>query len=109
MKSQNEEPMRKRTETRDPQSVFCEVCSKPVPKTEAVTSEGRDHVAYFCSNTCYERWQGPRAPQAPSSPDVQEGAGGRSKSRDERVKRLVKRHPQRDEPRADSVETDETS
>jgi hypothetical protein len=64
-------------------------------------------VAYFCSNTCYERWQGPRAPQAPSAPDIQEGTG-RSKSRDERVKRAVKQHPQRDEPRADSVETDET-
>ena len=39
----------------------------------------------------------------PLPADVQEGTG-RSKSRDERLKRLVKRHPQRDEPRADSVE-----
>jgi hypothetical protein len=99
--------MKKRTPTVDPQSVFCEVCAKPVRKADAVMSEGRDYVAYFCSNTCYERWQGPRAPQAPSAPDIQEGTG-RSKSRDERVKRAVKQHPQRDEPRADSVETDET-
>jgi len=99
--------MRKRTQTSDPQSVFCEVCAKPVRKAEAVMSEGRDHVAYFCSNSCYDQWQGPRAaPPAPSG--IQEGAGGRSPSRDERVKRAVKQHPQRDEPRADSVETDET-
>ena len=45
--------------------------------------------------------------QAPPGPEIQEGTG-RSPSRDERVKRMVKRHPQRDEPRTDSVEKDET-
>lgn len=90
--------MTKRTPTTDPQSVFCEVCSKPVPKAEALISEGRDHVAYFCSNTCYDRWQGPRAPQPPASAEIQEGAG-RSHSRDDRLKRAMKQHPQRDEPR----------
>ena len=35
-----------------------------------------------------------------------EGAG-RSKSRDERLKRAIQQHPQRDEPKADSVERDE--
>ena len=97
--------MKKRTKSADPQSVFCEVCLKQVPKSEAVMTEAKDYVAYFCSNSCYERWHGPRAPQTPSA-DVQEGLG-RSKSRDERVKRLVKQHPKRDEPRADSVEPDE--
>ncbi len=97
--------MTKRTKTADPQSVFCEVCLKRVPKAEAVMTEGQDYVAYFCSNVCYERWRGPRAP-APRTPDIQEGAS-RSKSRDERMKRLVRQHPQRDEPRADSVESDE--
>ncbi len=67
--------------------------------------EGRDHVAYFCSNTCYESWSGSRAPEAPL-PDLQVGVG-RSQSRDERVKRLVKQHPKRDEPKAESVESDE--
>ena len=99
--------MRKRTQSADPQSVFCEVCAKRVPKAEALVNEGRDTTAYFCSNTCYERWRGPRAAQAPSSLVVQEGAG-RSRSRDDRIKRAVKRDPQRDEPRADSVEKDET-
>jgi hypothetical protein len=89
----------------DPQSVFCEVCLKQVPKSEAVMTEGRDYVAYFCGNQCYDRWHGPRAPEPPPLP-IQEGRG-RSKSRDERVKRLVKQHPQRDEPRADSVEPDD--
>ena len=98
--------MSNRKPNADPQSVFCEVCAKPVPQAEALVNEGRDHVAYFCSSACYERWQGPRAQQPSASLDIQEGAG-RSKSRDERVKRLVKQHPQRDEPRAESVEKDE--
>ena len=97
--------MRKRTKPADPQSVFCEVCLKRVPQSEAVMAEARDYVAYFCSNTCYDRWRGPRAPETPL-PDIQEGLG-QSKSRDERLKRLVKQHAQRDEPRADSVESDE--
>ena len=89
----------------DPQSVFCEVCLKRVPKAEAVVAEGKDFTAYFCGNTCYERWRGERAPAAPPH-EVQEGAG-RSISRDERVKRAAKQHPQRDEPKADSVERDD--
>jgi len=99
--------MRKQTASPDPQSVFCEVCAKRVPKADAVVNEGSDTTVYFCSNTCYDRWQGPRAAQAPSSPGLQEGAG-QSRSRDDRIKRAVKRDPQRDEPRADSVEKDET-
>ena len=100
--------MSRRKSGADPQSVFCEVCAKPVPKAEAVVSEGADHVSYFCSNPCYDRWQGPRAATPATSAGVQEGTG-RSRSRDERVKRMVKRHSQRDEPRTDSVEKDETS
>jgi hypothetical protein len=90
----------------DPQSVFCEVCLKRVPKAEALISETRDAVAYFCSAGCYERWHGEHPP-APGPRDVQEGAGGRSQSREERVKHLIRQHPQRDEPKADSVERDE--
>jgi hypothetical protein len=97
--------MRKKAKPIDPQSVFCEVCAKRVPKSEAVVTEGRDHTAYFCSSGCYERWRGERAP-APPPHEVQEGAG-RSKSRDERLKRAIRQHPQRDEPRAESVEPDE--
>jgi len=89
----------------DPQSVFCEVCLKRVPKSEALVAEGKDFTAYFCSNTCCERWRGQRAP-APPPHELQEGAG-RSISRDERVKRATKQHPQRDEPKADSVEPDD--
>jgi hypothetical protein len=99
--------MSKETRPVDPQSAFCEVCLKRVPKSEALMDEGRDGTVYFCGAGCYERWQGSRA-AVPPAQDVQEGAGGRSKSRDERLKRLVKQHPQRDEPKADSVERDET-
>jgi hypothetical protein len=99
--------MKKQPKLADPQSVFCEVCAKRVPISEAVVTEGRDFTAYFCSSGCYERWGGERAP-APPPHEVQEAAG-RSKSRDERVKRTIRQHPQRDEPRADSVERDELS
>jgi hypothetical protein len=99
--------MKPRPKSADPQSAFCEVCMKLVPKSEALMDEGTEHVAYFCSAGCYEGWQGKRA-RPPLAPDVQEGTGGRSKSRSERVKHLIKQHPQRDEPKADSVEPDET-
>jgi hypothetical protein len=94
--------MTKRTKSMDPQSVFCEVCLKRVPKSDALTDEARDHVAHFCGATCYERWRGERRPAA-APHELQEGAG-RSISRDERLKHATKQHPQRDEPRADSVE-----
>ena len=97
--------MRKETRPMDPQSAFCEVCLKRVPKSGALMDEGRDGTVYFCGAGCYERWQGPRSGAATG--EAQEGAG-RSKSRDERLKRLVRQHPQRDEPKADSVERDDT-
>jgi hypothetical protein len=43
---------------------------------------------------------------APPEPEIQQGHG-RSKLKDARLKRMVKQHPQRDEPRVDSVEQDE--
>ena len=85
--------------------VFCEICAKVLPRTGALMAEGIDDVAYFCSSTCYDRWLGDRAPAPP--PHEVQGARGRSKSLDERMKRLVKRHPQRDEPRVNSVEVDD--
>lgn len=97
--------MMKQARTADPQSVFCEVCAKRVAKSEAVISEGRDHTAYFCGAGCYERWRGERAAEPPAH-EIQEGAG-RSQAREERVKRAIRQHPQRDEPKADSVERDE--
>jgi hypothetical protein len=97
--------MTQQTESPDPQSVFGEVCLKRVAVSEALTSEMRDAVAYFCSAACYERWHGEHPPEPPPH-EIQEGAG-RSKSRDKRVKHLIRQHPQRDEPRADSVERDE--
>ena len=88
----------------DPQSVFCEECVRPVRKSEALQWDARDSIAYFCGAACYERWLGARAPQSPHQ--VQEDSG-RSTSRDDRLKRVIRQHPQRDEPRADSVEPDE--
>jgi len=85
----------------DPQSAFCEVCLKLVPKSRALMSEGKDFVAHFCSAECYDRWQGKRAPEPLH--EGQEGLG-RSIARDERMKRAAKQHPQRDKPRVDSTD-----
>lgn len=93
--------MIKQPQTNDPQSAFCEVCLKLVPKSGALMSEGKDYVAYFCSAGCYEAWQGKRAPEPAA--EGQEGQG-RSISRDERMKRAAEQHPQRDEPRLDSTD-----
>ena len=39
-------------------------------------------------------------------PEIQQG-NGRSKARDDVLKRTIKQHPQRDEPRVDSVGDEE--
>lgn len=97
--------MTKQTSTVDLQSVVCEVCRKPVTRSEALRAETRDHTAYFCGQACYEKWQADRS-RGTVTREIQEGRG-RSKSRDDRLKRVIKQHPLRDEPRADSVEPDE--
>jgi hypothetical protein len=44
--------------------------------------------------------------QEPAVPDIQQGER-RSIAQDERLKRSIKRHPQREEPKVDSVEPEE--
>jgi hypothetical protein len=39
-------------------------------------------------------------------PEIQQG-NGRSKARDDALKRTIRQHPQRDEPRVDSVEEEQ--
>ena len=97
--------MSKESKPADPEHVSCKVCAKVVPKSEALWAEAKDDVAYFCGANCYENWRGERVPARP--PHEVQGGQGRRKSRDERMKRLIKQHPLRDEPRADSVERDE--
>lgn len=49
-----------------------------------------------------------KAPDKPAErPEIQQGAG-RGVARDEGLKRIVRQHPQRDEPKVDSVEPGET-
>jgi hypothetical protein len=43
-----------------------------------------------------------RKPEIPQ-PEIQEGHS-RGKARDDKLKRIVKRHPKRDEPRVEGVE-----
>jgi hypothetical protein len=47
-----------------------------------------------------------RPKRVPAQPEIQQGAG-RGKAKDDRLKRAVKQHPQRDEPRVESVEPSE--
>jgi hypothetical protein len=42
-----------------------------------------------------------------AEPEIQQGAG-RSRAKDDRLKRIVKQHPKRDEPRVESVEKSDT-
>jgi hypothetical protein len=42
----------------------------------------------------------------PPEPEIQQG-DGRSRRKDDQLKRIIKQHPQRDEPRVDSVEKNE--
>jgi hypothetical protein len=43
----------------------------------------------------------------PPEPEIQQGHG-RSRTKDDEVKRILKQHPRRDEPRVDSVEEGDT-
>ncbi|RPI45790.1 MAG: hypothetical protein EHM59_09165 [Betaproteobacteria bacterium] len=97
--------MKKQAKLSDPERVFCEVCLKPVGRSEAVLTEARDFTAYFCSATCYERWRGERAPEPP--PHAVQGTIGHGPALDDRLKEAVRQHPKRDEPRTDSVERDD--
>jgi hypothetical protein len=36
--------------------VPCETCQKEIPKSVALSAEGRDDVVYFCGVDCYEEW-----------------------------------------------------
>ena len=49
----------------------------------------------------------PDKPVETPEPEVQQGHG-RSIAKGEKLERLIKQHPQRDEPRVDSVEPGET-
>ena len=89
----------------DSASVSCEVCAKAVKGSAVLRAEFRDGVVYFCGQGCYDDWSRGRSPAR--EPHEVQGGQGHRKSRDERMKRLVQRHPQRDEPRADSVERNE--
>ena len=42
-----------------------------------------------------------------AEPEIQQGAG-RSRAKDDQLKRIVKQHPKRDEPRVESVEKADT-
>ena len=100
---ETEDTMTTRLKAPAPERVFCEVCLKDIPRSEAAMSEARDYVAFFCGLECYEKWAKDRAAAPPPEsaaalrpePELQVGHG-RSKLRDERLKRALTQHPQRD-------------
>lgn len=78
----------------EPEKVFCEVCLKAVPKSAASMAEARDQIAYFCGLDCYRKWAHLPPAKAPPEAEIQLGHG-RSRSKDERMKRLIRKTPQR--------------
>jgi hypothetical protein len=94
--------------------VTCETCGAKLRDIEAIVREEGETVARFCSLACCERWE--RGFENRAAPAAEEGRApesgiqlgrGRGPAREERVKRLIRQHPQRDEPLIDSVERDE--
>lgn len=110
------------TRTTGANRVPCDICQREIPRSEALVPEAGDYVVFFCGLECYGKWKSQLAspeeraaparaakeerPGAPP-PEIQLGRG-RGVAQDERVKQVIKRHPQRDEPLLDSVERDET-
>lgn len=90
----------------DPDRVFCEVCGRLVAPSAAIAVEAKDYVAYFCTPACRERWRGESAPPPSPHESVHEGRS-RSKVRDDLAKKALRREPQRNLPRVESVESDE--
>jgi len=107
-----------RTKPSDTEHVACDVCLKEIPRSEAIVPEATDYVLRFCGLECYEKWKtqlgtpeefaagaARRKASQPAGPEPQVQLGHeRGSAKDERVKQLIRRHPQRDEPRLDSVE-----
>ncbi|HEY4998289.1 MAG TPA: DUF3330 domain-containing protein [Usitatibacter sp.] len=108
----------------DRNRVACDICLEEVPLSEAIVAVAvaGERLAHFCGIACYEKWKsqfaGPEERAEPARrakkeeanappPEVQLGRG-RGNAQDERVKQLIKQHPQRDEPLLDSVESYET-
>lgn len=42
--------------TAEVERVSCEVCLKELPRSDAITPEAMDYVAYFCGLECHEKW-----------------------------------------------------
>lgn len=85
------------------ETVFCDVCLAPVTRSRAVWAKKTEvELAYLCGADCYQAWRSrPATEQVHEQPQLDHG---RSRTRDEQFKRLVKQHPQRDEPLVEGVE-----
>ena len=59
------------------------------------------------TNEMNRRQKPERRKEEPPEPEIQQGEG-RSIATDERLKRAIKQHPQRDEPKVDCVEPGDT-
>ena len=89
------------------ETVFCEVCLAPVTRLRAVWAKKTGvELAYLCGADCYTTWRS-RPSKEQADPLPVQLDHGRSRARDERFKRLVKRHPQRDEPRVEGEQGDD--
>lgn len=89
------------------ETVFCDVCLAPVTRSRAVWAKKSElELAYLCAADCYKEWRS-RPSVAQANEQAVQLDHGRSRVRDEQLKRLLKQHRTRDEPRIDSVEREE--
>jgi len=49
--------MNDKTVSDEPIRVDCEVCLEEIPKSVAMTEEGKDYIHYFYGPECYTTWK----------------------------------------------------
>jgi hypothetical protein len=43
--------------TENHEKIACHVCKKEIPKSAALTAEGKDYVLNFCDISCLDYWK----------------------------------------------------
>lgn len=42
---------------REPEHLKCEVCTREIPASVALSNEGPDYILHFCGIECMEHWK----------------------------------------------------
>lgn len=46
---------------------ICKICFKEIPKSVALSAEGKDYVWYFCGPACYDKFREQRSKDSKTS------------------------------------------